>query len=416
MGVATADGKVTTSLVRPRERGDNPWWRTAVICDLPGLHTDDSLYLLGGFLPNLANVGFDALLLRPATPRVHDELQGLPELVARAHEVGLKVLIRGFRLPDGQVLPSLGDTPQLDAPEDIELVTARMRTALEAGVDGIDLGTISIPLDEDSGRAAAFSAAVQAALAQIAVGNESAILSAGLPAHPTEEFAHHLREDWFHHLRSSKMLEVGWDAEELRHAITQTYSDYDPLGLAVPWRHVLQQWTGSTKDRGSANMGWAKDAPAERYGAMNLYVASLPGSVYLPFLHTGGEVEFSKTDASAMYLDFAHGPVHRARAERTRNALLLRRKFGLASAPIAFVEGLPWTERGTLVHLAGEAMVVLNAGDTEVVVPPEHRLLTSSDNGAVRHAGGTHVPPNTCAWFRAGAPQPTDPANYRGAR
>ena len=61
-----------------------PWWRTTVVCDIPGLWDNEGLRRLVPILPDLAEMGFETLLLRPATPKVEDQLSFFPEFIAQA--------------------------------------------------------------------------------------------------------------------------------------------------------------------------------------------------------------------------------------------------------------------------------------------------------------------------------------------
>lgn len=406
---------ITTTLVHSRDTGELPWWRNTVVCDLPGLHSKQSLSSLRTILRDLAEGGFEALLVRPASPQVEEDVVSLPAFVEEAHAQGLKVLVRVFLLPSGAVLSAPDTPPQLGSAKDIKRVTDRIVGALEAGADGVDLGTIDLNIRKwaPKRQQAAFSAAVQSALAQIAITNESAILGAALPAFPEEEFSRHLQDDWFHHLRSSRMLEVSWNAGALQDAVIATYRAHDPLGHAVPWRHAWQKWSPSVDHSGSSEVGWAKDAPQARYGAMNFFAGSLPGSVYLPFLYAGGSAVLGGDSGADIVLEYGQGAANAYRSLLNREMLNVRKREGMGTAPLAFVSGLPWANSRVSVHLTGSVMVVLNVDSTPVTVPPEHRLLVASDGAMPAPGGGTILPAETCAWFRTAEPTPLDPGQYR---
>ncbi len=411
----TDDKMITTSLVHSRDTGEAPWWRNTVVCDIPGLHGKQSLASLRTILQDLAESGFEALLVRPTSPQVEDDVVSLPSFVEEAHAQGLKVLVRIFLLPSGAVLSPPDTLPQLGSAKDIKRVTERIVGALHSGADGVDLGTIDINVRKwaPKRQQAAFSEAVQVALAEIAVNNESAILGAALPAFPEAEFSRHLEDDWFHHLRSSKMLEVSWNAADLQDAVVSAYRAHDPLGHTVPWRHVWQRWSPSKDHVGSSDVGWAKDAPLARYGAMNLFVSSLPGAVYLPFLYTGGSAVLAEDSGTDIVLEYGQGDANAYRSVLNREMLNVRKREGMGTAPLAFVSGLEWANNQVSVHLTGSVMVVLNVNSAPITVPVEHRLLVASDGAMPAPGGGTILPSETCAWFRTAEPTPLDPGQYQ---
>lgn len=411
----TIEKMITTSLVHPRDTGETPWWQTTVVCDIPGLHNNQSLGTLKAILKQLADSGFETLLVRPASPMLEEDFALLPRFIAQAHEFGLRILVRVFQLPAGQILTPPDETPQLGSAQEIKSITERIVAALEAGADGVDLGTIklSLPKWNTEEQLAAFSEAVQVALAEIAISDDTAILSAALPAFPEEDFNRHLADDWFHHLRSSLMLEVPWNAQDLQKAVVSAYRSHDPLGHTVPWRHVLQRWSASLGHEGNANIGWAKGAPESRYDAMTLFVSSLPGAVYLPFIYTGGSVEYEGPDGTEIVLEYGKGALQSSRSQLFRHALHIRKDHGMATAPLAIVSGLSWAQGGVSVHLTGSTMVVLNVDSAPVTVPQRHALLVSSPGAMPAPGGGTILPPETCAWFQTAEPIPLDPAHYR---
>ncbi len=410
------DGQtITTSLVHPRDRGEMPWWRTTVVCDIPGLWDNEGLRRLVPILPDLAEMGFETLLLRPATPKVKDQLSFFPEFIAQAHAAGLHLLVRAFLLPADQVVTGPDSPPLVSLEKNVDLLAERIRAALKAGVDGVDLGTVVVTDDPEPApwKMQAFSSAVNVALAELAEFDDERILTAALPAEPKENFTQHLTEDWFHHLRSSAMLEVEWESKALREAITHAFTQRDSLGLATPWRHVLQRPDMAPLARGSEDVGWAKGAPLKRYGAMNLFVAALPGSPYLPFLGIGGGTTYPQAQgATTVEVSFNSTPAEQTLVQMMTEALRLRREGGMAASPLAFIDGLTWTGDSAVVMLVGHTMVVLNTSSEAVIVPRKYTLLLASAEAGIVAGGGTSVPPDTCCWFSPAELRPTDPGQY----
>ena len=140
---------ITASLVHPRDRGEMSWWRTTVVCDIPGLWDSEGLRQLTPILPNLAEMGFETLLLRPSNPKVEDELGYFPEFVAQAHASGLHILVRAFLLPADHVVKGADSPPLVSLDKNIDLLAERIRGALNAGVDGVDLGTVIVTEDRE---------------------------------------------------------------------------------------------------------------------------------------------------------------------------------------------------------------------------------------------------------------------------
>lgn len=416
MGVrlVLTDQTITTSLVHSRDRGKPSWWQTTVVCDVPGIYDDAGLRGLEPILAQLAEVGFETLLIRPARPRV-EEISSLPDFIAQAHALGLRVVVRVFVMPNSErhLLPA-EVPPLIAADEDAGEVAARIQAALSAGADGVDLGLFDI--GAEGGKTLppeALDEVVNSALAELASFDDERVLSAALPSNPHETFVRNLEEHWFHHLRSSSLLDVDWNPRALRETVTQDYRIRDRLGLATPWRHLLQM----PSDTGSSALfearGWRDGAPSQRFQAMNLFAISLPGSVYLPFLEVGGRVTYPRDPGTSLSVTFGDDPSAKESADSIANALRIRREEGMGASPLAFVEGLPWADRDVLVHLSGPIMVVLNTSNHRVVVPREHCLIAASGDVGTVVGGATSVPPETCCWFRPADVIPTDPGQYQ---
>lgn len=408
---------IRTNLIHERVTVATPWWRTATVCDVPGSYEDDDLRRLAKVLPHIAGLGFDAVLLRPADPVVEESLPYLPKFVAKAHRLGLRVISRVYLLPEGAALDPLDSPPLLDMKHDANRINERVRAALDAGCDGVDLGTVSRDANEDKDGHAdqVFSESVRLQLAELASFDDSFILTAAFATEPEEFYKRHLEEEWFHHMRNDAIVTSEWDATALQTTLAKIYASHDRVGHTTAWRHSLFGWSHSPAARDSEDVGWMKDAPPARRTAMNLYLASLPGAVYLPFLAVGGSVKVKERakKPSKLRFSFAKSPIGEYQAHTITLALSLREEEDMAHSHVAFVEGFPWAGGDVAVHLTGPVMVVLNTGDETVFVPREHRLMVSSSPTTGVDSRGTQVPPDTCSWFMPAPPKPVDPFNYR---
>lgn len=402
---------VTTCMVHRRDRNKCPWWRCAAICDLPGSLDNDDLQKVAKFLPDIADLGFQGVLIRPANPRVDKGLPWLKKFVKRAHKLGLRVLVRAF-LAESE-LDAEASPPLLALEHDSEELTQRARAILRANADGVDLGLINDQAGSPDAAAnfRAFTQAVQLQLAQVEMASDETILTAAIIADSPETSMRHLTENWFHHLRDNELVTSPWQVDELQRRVRQVFLDRDPLGHTAAWRYSLPKWTSSPLTRNSENYGWAKSRHGDvREVAMMLYAVSLPGAVYVPFLHVGGGVKAKK---DGLKFTFGRGRMAQARASVAGEALALRNRLSLGDATLAFVDGLPWAGPDVSVHLSGPIMVVLNTGKDPVVVPSEHQAILSSRGIISSSEAGTIVRPNYCVWFRAAEPEPAKPTSYR---
>lgn len=407
---------VTTRLVHRRGRTDVPWWRAAAICDLPGSFDEADLSRVQKFLPDVAALGFQAVLLRPATPRVDVGLANLPDFVAQAHDLDLKVIVRAFLSGDEAALHPETSPPVLTLEHDTEELTKRARAILATGADGVDLGLVN---DEQgspdaAANSRAFTEAIQVQLAEVELAGETTILTAAIISDSQEAAMHHLTEDWFHHLRDDTLVSCPWNAAELQRRVQQAFVDRDPLGHTAAWRYSLPKWTSSPYTRSSADYGWADSRHADaREVAMMLYTVSLPGAAYVPFLHVGGGIKPTKGKDPGLKFFFEKGRAAQLRANVAHEALSIRNRLGLGESTLAFVDGLDWCNEDTPVHLSGPIMVVLNMGKSTIVVPPEHRPVLSSRGMMSTSDKGTIVRPNCCVWLQTAELEPARPTAYR---
>ena len=406
---------MTTNLVHRRDRTAAPWWRSSVVCDLPGSLSAADLRQMQSVLVDLAALGFTAVLVRPATFESEKSRASLGEFITAAQGLGLKVLVRVFLPREEKELEATASPPLLPLEHDTKYLQHQAQIVLDLGANGVDLGMLEEdPEGQDTDGAQSFTAAVQELLAEVALAGESTVLSAAVHREPREQVQRHLTEDWFHHLRDDSLTTASWDAAELSQRIMVAYADRDPLGQSAAWRYSLPRWSPSPLTRDSADYGWAAEANApDREMAMLLLTLALPGAAYVPFLDVGGGVRTSKGKKPKLKVSFDRGRAAQLRSRIAAQAIAIRLRLGLGDATLASVEGLEWAGPKTLVMLSGTTMVVLNTGETAVIVPPKYTLAISSKVWPQVSNAGTEVAPNSCAWFHAPPLHPAGPRAYR---
>lgn len=406
---------VTTRLVHRRERTEIPWWRTATVCDFPGAFSDKDLRKAAKLLPAVAELGFDAVLIRPANPRVDVGMKSLPQFVQKAHDLGLKVLVRVFLSESESELGPEDAVPQLTLEHDAEELQHRAKAVLDTGADGVDLGLVNDETGspDAAANARAFTEAVRGQLATVELAGEETILAAAIVSDSREATQYHLTEEWFHHLRDDTLVGAPWDAREIQERVRQVYGDRDPLGHTAAWRYSLPKWTDSPYARSSDAYGWAAGPKScQKEMAMMLYAASLPGAIYVPFLHVGGAVTAKDPAEPGLKFSFGKGSKAQDQANIARKALHIRKNLGLGATTLAFLEGTQFCTRKTAVQLSGSVMVVLNTGTEDILVPVENRPLVTSRGLQMTTDGATIVRPNSCAWFQTPKLAPANPVAY----
>ena len=257
----------TTTLVHRPYNGPSQWWREGLVYEVisPEVTADD----LRGALDDLAHVsslGFQTLLVRPAwvDPDAEKDVEALRAFIARAHERGLRVITR--------VSGALGPVTGRSAREPNPVVMGReslgpglLRRAeafLEAGSDGVDLGTIVPPQvtgRTDLERISGYVSAIQALLVEYAPeGILGADVSAGYP----QNLRHHLQDDWFHHLRDDSFMLVRWDAGSITRHISRSLREHDRFGAPPMWRVLPSYALGPETDPGDGRRWFAVEAHA----------------------------------------------------------------------------------------------------------------------------------------------------------
>lgn len=403
----------TTTLVHRPYNGPSQWWREGLVYEVisPEVTADD----LRGALDDLAHVsslGFQTLLVRPAwvDPDAEKDVEALRAFIARAHERGLRVITR--------VSGALGPVTGRSAREPNPVVMGReslgpglLRRAeafLEAGSDGVDLGTIVPPQvtgRTDLERISGYVSAIQALLVEYAPeGILGADVSAGYP----QNLRHHLQDDWFHHLRDDSFMLVRWDAGSITRHISRSLREHDRFGAPPMWRVLPSYALGPETDPGDGRRWFAVEAHARvrRALALQTLMLSLPGVVYV---RQGDEVclgeevrDLRPTDLARVIAQTLVGQTYQfcSPLETIRYAASLRRERGLANAPLAFVTGVGWCPPGVLTFLVRDVLVLVNTTQEAVVLPAGAKVLLSS-HMLDRSDGILRVPPTTTVWLRS---------------
>ncbi len=395
------DHAVTTTLVHRVQRGRFPWWRRSVVCDFAGVVDDTDLAAIEDLVLDLARVGYDAVVVRPARCDIVLDGAVLEQLITRVHRAGLKVIDRlsGALLPVGGTMGGAF----MDLESGVSTLVVRTRAALKSGADGVDLGLIdeagadpAVP-DPRDGR---FTRLVQIEEAELADFDPVPILSAEAGASTGPAFRRHLEEEWFHHLRDDTLVAAPWDADGLRGRVSRSLHDRDRLGQVAVWH-----WSRTCDGAGAPAPGsWHEGGGDLRRAAMALYSLSLPGAVYVPFRDLGGR----ETDAGGdrLHRTWSADEVARRESHLLARALRARSERSMGSGSLAFVDNLDWSHPGVGIHISAGVMVVLNTSATPVTVPGEHHLVVSSDGMQPGRGVPTVVLPDVCAWFDTARVQP----------
>ncbi len=400
--IPSAEPAVTTTLVHRVHHGAAPWWNDAVICDVAGNVDDVEIAQLGDLLIDMSRAGFTAVLIRPARSDIVLDGSTLEDFILRAHRAGLKVLVRlaGALLPGdtGQDARARGAFAALE--DGVSTLVVRARAALKAGADGIDLGIIDEvgPAgDVDQSRAVRFSQLVQILHAEEADFEPVPILTAETLLDNPVAFRRHLEEDWFHHLRDDALVTASWDADVLRARVRDSLHDRDVLGQVAGWHwsHTRLTHDPLRTPQGS----WERGSSEARRAAMALYCLTLPGAAYVPFCHLGGRARPVPGAPQRHERTWGETPRAAEEARLLARATRIRAERLIGTGSLAYVAGLDWAPPETAVHIAAGVTVVLNTSHAPVLVPPEHRLLVSSDGSGSVEGEPTRVNPEACAWF-----------------
>lgn len=402
----------TTTLIHLPSDGPLEWWRDALVYEIaaPQL-VPDAVLQARSMLDHVASLGMTAVLVRPSGLSPAEMDTRLAALITQAHGMGLKVIVR----ISGAMGPVTGShareaNPVTVGREEIaEGLVARAGAVLDAGADGLDLGTIVPPevTDEtDLTRLSGYFARLQVLLADHVVDG---VIGADVSASYPETLRHHLQEDWLHHLRDDSLVMTQWSAESIAQQIAHSLDEHDRFGAPPVWRYLPSYRVLDSTDPGDGTRwfeGSAEDL-RRRSIALTALTLALPGAVYL---RQGDEVAIPDRDRPEGALALADLVYDRAAVQgaefgsplaTVRHAVLMRGEHSLATGPLAFVRGLPWCPDGALAMLARDLLVVVNTTDAPLDLP-EHAEVVLASSPLHQVNGHLSVPPTTTVWLIAG--------------
>lgn len=370
---------VRTTLVHRRRHGTFPWWHTAAILEVPGVVDELAANMLRECMFPIARAGFTAVVFRPALIDLSQDVSVLAAAIDEAHRVGLKVLIRLSGADHRPWDPNEPWTAFFGHEGDTAHMVVRARAALKAGADGIDMGLIEDAPEDPlaAEKHEKFSALTRLLQAELFDFSPDHILGSEARVENEQSYNRHLKDEWFHHLRDNRLQRVPFDAHKLEHAIAVSLNERDRLGSVPAWKATRARLVGTPGVANNYDGSWEDGANAKRRSAMRLVIATLPGTIYLPFGFSGGHVEFEGT---AVRPQPAQTDLERLRVRHTTLALRIRAENQLSTGSFAFVNGLEWQKDGVSVAMSGGIMAVLNTTDEWIEVSADNQLLVRSDS------------------------------------
>lgn len=401
----------TTTLVHRASPGPAPWWRQALVYEVPSPQLGAvEVPGLFGLLDHVVSLGMDTVLLRPSLMDAVHDLDVLARLTDLAHERGLRVLTR----VSGGVGPVTGPHAGEDARVFVgaeaggEELVRRSGAFLSAGADGVDVGTIVPPQVTSQTDLDVLSSYIADLHGMLALHSEDGILGADVSADYPDAMRHHLQEDWLHHLRDDSLVLARWDADSLTRHVTASLAEHDRFGAPPVWRVLPSFHLLPETDPGDGRRWFVTDAAERRRRAIALQTLALalPGAVYV---RQGDEIAMLDADKPTSPLELS-ALVNRHAATQAsefgsplatvRHATRLRRERRLASAPTAFVTGLRWCPPDALTVLVRDLLVLVNTSDAPVALPEHAEVLLSSQHLS-QAEGRLLVPPSATAWLDA---------------
>lgn len=401
----------TTTLVHRPYDGPEEWWRHALVYEVPSptlgaadlgrteLIIEHALYL-----------GMDAVLIRPSLLDVDSEMDSMRRFISDARAQGLRTVVR--------ISGALGPITGPYAKQTTSFITGREGSGddllrrseayLQAGAVGIDLGTIVPPQVTSETRLDRLSTYFAMLHGQLAEYVEDGIVGADVTADYPDSLRHHLQDDWVHHLRDDCLTLTRWSAESLISHLSRSLDEHDRFGAPPTWRflppHILSEYL----DPGDGQRWYSVDHDERllRGLALQAMMLALPGSLYL---RQGDEIALTDADKPSTPLELASMVTEHAQAQSSRfgspaatvrHAAHVRNEYNLACAPLAFVSGLEWCLPQTLTFLVRGVLVVVNTSDFPVILPPEAKVLLSSQP-LRQDEGRLLVPPTTTTWLEA---------------
>lgn len=410
-------GFIRTDVLQRRSTSKNPWWREAVINEVAGVLDEEGARLLEKCVFFIARMGFTAVLFRPAHLDLESDTSALESLIAAAHRVGLKAIVRVCGSDNREWTADCSFSAFYGFEQNSATVVRRARIALQCGADGIDLGRIENQpgSEQERERAENFTQLTRTLLAELAEYSEDHILGASATVGYSDAFRRHMEEEWLHHLCDDRLQKVAFSAPAIEAEVRQNLRLHSEHGSVCAWRATLLRPNHSLGVECFYPGSWEDGADEQRRSAMRLQLAALPGAIYLPFGFSGGHFSFEGANIRPYPPE---SETELARVQHTTLVLRMRAQYQLANSAFGIVNNLPWATGDCLVLTAGPLMVVLNTGAESVFVPGEHELLVRSESTRVQDSPAskvifkgedlqvtyaqkqdTEVPAGTTSWF-----------------
>ena len=401
----------TTTLVHRPYDGPEEWWRHALVYEIPSPALGAAeLNRTTPIIEHALYLGMDALLIRPSLLEVSSEIDSIRRFIDAAGEQGLRTIVR--------ISGALGPITGPYAKQTNSFITGlegagddllrRSEAYLRAGAAGIDLGTIVSPQVTNEIRLDRLSAYCAMLHGQLAEYVEEGIIGADVTADYPDSLRHHLQDDWVHHLRDDCLTLTRWDAESLTSHLTRSLDEHDRFGATPTWRFLPPHILSEHLDPGDGQRWYSvdHDERLRRGLALQAMMLALPGSLYL---RQGDEIALSDSDKPTAPLELADMVIEHTQGQASqfgspaatvRHAAHVRLEYNLACAPLAFVTGLEWCPAEALAFLVRGVLVVVNTSDAPIVLPPEAKVLLSSQP-LRQDQGRLLVPPTTATWLEA---------------
>ena len=401
----------TTTLVHRPYDGPEEWWRHALVYEIPSPALGAAeLNRTTPIIEHALYLGMDALLIRPSLLEVSSEIDSIRRFIDAAGEQGLRTIVR--------ISGALGPITGPYAKQTNSFITGlegagddllrRSEAYLRAGAAGIDLGTIVPPQVTNEIRLDRLSAYCAMLHGQLAEYVEEGIIGADVTADYPDSLCHHLQDDWVHHLRDDCLTLTRWDAESLTSHLTRSLDEHDRFGATPTWRFLPPHILSEHLDPGDGQRWYSvdHDERLRRGLALQAMMLALPGSLYL---RQGDEIALSDSDKPTAPLELADMVIEHTQGQASqfgspaatvRHAAHVRLEYNLACAPLAFVTGLEWCPAEALAFLVRGVLVVVNTSDAPIVLPPEAKVLLSSQP-LRQDQGRLLVPPTTATWLEA---------------
>lgn len=398
---------VRTTVVHRKHRGPGQWWRSAVICDVPGAVDSQQLADVEQLADRLTAIGLTAVSLFIGDPLLVRSTV-LADFISVMHQRDLKVIIRlrGARIPTS-------DPATLDLEDGITTLIGKVRALVAAGVDGVDLGLIEAPVaaatEADPGDIQhRFCQFVRVLRREFGDGDSAPILTAEVPSADPTEALEHFGHNTFHHLRDGALSSSTWNAQSLAEAITTSYEVRERTGREPSW-----VWSGlhladtpaevirAAHPAGHlsfADPTWESGASQSRRDAMALLACALPGSVHVTLGDIGARIVIDQR----VRRQWSEDSTLDRRLELARRILDVRKERNMGLSSLSTVEGLAWVRAGVTVLMVSGVMVVVNTSPAPIEVPGEHHLLVAStgeDGTMVTPGQSFALAGESCAWF-----------------